>query len=271
MSGCHFFTGKGGVGKTTLAAAMAIVSARAHPTLLLEMPRRHSLGKLFEQAVNTADSPSRVPAHPNLFVAQMDRQAALAAYLKRFLGPAASHVARLASFQKLVDAAPGVSELLFFDTLLASIQRFESVIVDFESTGHAQMLLALPARLHRISSGPVQQTALAAEHLLSRSLVHVSNTPGEVVTTETRAFIAASQNLPPSLGTLFINRTHPADTHENLRTLGLETHLIPELPLGSAYAITKAITALHDKGEIKLPSSSLDSLADLSPESEVAS
>jgi arsenite-transporting ATPase len=154
-----FFTGKGGVGKTTVAAATAIRLARSTPgrhVLLLSTDPAHSLADVLDAPVG--DRSVRIPGAPsNLEVRELDaaaaleaRRAGLRAALEQIasaLGAGASvHVAGGAAARELIDLAPpGVDELLGI-LLVADLleSRYHKIVVDTAPTGHALRLFEMP-------------------------------------------------------------------------------------------------------------------------------
>jgi arsenite-transporting ATPase len=165
------FGGKGGVGKTTVAAAVALRLARANRSrrvLLISMDPAHSLGDLFGRAID--DRPTTVPGGPrNLHVRELDAAAALA--LRRTsLDAALNEIARAvgadpgattggSGVDSLMDLAPpGIDELfgiLSVAELLAPPRQsapsdlppatsYDLVVVDTAATGHVLRFLELP-------------------------------------------------------------------------------------------------------------------------------
>ena len=107
-----FFTGKGGVGKSTVTAATALLAAeRGKRVLLVEVDDKGNLTALFEHPP-VGFEPRQV--HPGIFAMQMDTEASLREYLKvqarvpvfGRLGPMAR------AFDFVANAAPGVKEIL---------------------------------------------------------------------------------------------------------------------------------------------------------------
>ena len=153
-----FVGGKGGVGKTTTAAALAVAIARAEPArrvLLLSTDPAHSLGDVFDATLG--DRPALVTGGPsNLSVRELDAPAALAARRADLDAAIGEIVAAFGGgsvavgshgIAGIVDLAPpGVDELLglvsVMDALLA--ERYDLVIVDTAPTGHALRLLEMP-------------------------------------------------------------------------------------------------------------------------------
>jgi arsenite-transporting ATPase len=151
-----FFGGKGGVGKTTCAAAAALVlaeTARAgarRPVLALSTDPAHSLGDALDTSLD--DSPRPVPGGPaNLRARELDAGHAFAAWREK-LGEAADElVGTLAGTaggsSDLADLAPaGMDELVALATLIDALDEAgdELVVVDTAPTGHTLRLLALP-------------------------------------------------------------------------------------------------------------------------------
>jgi arsenite-transporting ATPase len=156
--------GKGGVGKTTVACALALsVSADERPALLVSTDPAPSLADAFGQAGAPwarADVEASIDGVPGLVVRQMDASAAFArardAYQSRIdalfdalTGRGVDLAADRAILRDLLALAPpGVDELFALSTLgeaLFEDRRFRHVIVDPAPTGHLLRLLEMPA------------------------------------------------------------------------------------------------------------------------------
>jgi arsenite-transporting ATPase len=145
------FTGKGGVGKTTLAAATAArVAEHGAKTLVISTDTAHSLADAFETTVG--GEPHEVA--PGLYMGHVDAQRRLhqvwgdlQGYLASALG--ASGIDRLRAEELTV--LPGAEELLALLEVRehALSGRWEAVIVDCAPTGETLRLLALPEALDR--------------------------------------------------------------------------------------------------------------------------
>jgi arsenite-transporting ATPase len=143
--------GKGGVGKSTVSAALALRIARADPTqsvLLLSTDPAHSLGDVFDATLG--DRPLAVPGGPaNLMVRELDALSALAdhrAALERALDDAEAPLgAGAAQAKRLMDLAPpGVDELFGMLSILDARAKHGAIVVDLAPTGHALRLLEMP-------------------------------------------------------------------------------------------------------------------------------
>jgi arsenite-transporting ATPase len=150
-----FFGGKGGVGKTTVAAAVALRLARAdrkRRVLLLSTDPAHSLGDVFR--VKAGDTARTIPGAPsNLIVRELDAARAFAerrARLEEALGEIASTVgvggAGMASgASELMNLAPpGIDELFGVLAVVEARAAFDVIVVDTAPTGHALRLLEMP-------------------------------------------------------------------------------------------------------------------------------
>jgi arsenite/tail-anchored protein-transporting ATPase len=154
-----FFAGKGGVGKTTVAAATAVRLARADPArrvLLLSTDPAHSLADVFGTAVGDQAAPVRKgPA--NLHVRELDAAAALAVRRGEFeaaigeiaetfgnLAPAGNGGAEQAIGQLLDLAPPGIDELFGMLTVVDAQRDYPLIVIDTAPTGHALRLLEMP-------------------------------------------------------------------------------------------------------------------------------
>jgi arsenite/tail-anchored protein-transporting ATPase len=148
-----FVGGKGGVGKTTVAAALAVSLARADRTVLaLSIDPAHSLGDALGLTLGT--EPSDVPDSPGLRALELDA----AAEQRRFVETHREAILELAEGGTYLDredldgflqlALPGVDELAAVLRLLRPREPAPArVVIDTAPTGHTLRLLALPRQL----------------------------------------------------------------------------------------------------------------------------
>jgi len=143
-----FFTGKGGVGKTSLSCAAAIALAdRGRRVLLVSTDPASNLDEMLGVALS--DQPKRVPRVDGLFAMNIDPEAAAAQYRGRVLvqlGPEASAAERSTVEEQLSGAC--TTEIAAFDEfvgLLADDEPgFDHIVFDTAPTGHTLRLLSLP-------------------------------------------------------------------------------------------------------------------------------
>jgi arsenite-transporting ATPase len=166
--------GKGGVGKTTCAATIALALAARAPrsrVLVLSVDPAHSLGDVLGARLD--DREREVTSAPrNLRARELDAAGAFAAERARYRDRVAALFDRLtgggaidtafdrAVVQDLVDLSPsGLDELVALASLGRALPRYRTVVLDTAPTGHALRLLALP------------ETALAWVHALMAILL----------------------------------------------------------------------------------------------------
>jgi arsenite-transporting ATPase len=147
--------GKGGVGKTTVAATLALALARRLPTvpvLLLSTDPAHSLGDVLATAVD--DEPRAIESGlPNLAVRELDagralalRRVAIEAALQDILVAIGSRTAGERGISELMDLAPpGIDELFGLLSVVEAREQYRHIVLDMAPTGHALRLLEMPA------------------------------------------------------------------------------------------------------------------------------
>lgn len=211
-----FVTGKGGVGKTTVAAALArLAAASGRKTLLCAMERSADLSTALGIGP-LSYQPQLVAA--NLSVIEMDTEAALREYLRVQVHlPPLGRIGPLAeAFDFLATAAPGVREILTIGKLCYEVreQTFDLVIADAAASGHFVGHLAAPVGIDELAGvGAIaDQTAWMLEILedASRTGVVVVSTPEEMPVNESTELIArlrAETNI--ALAALVANRVPP--------------------------------------------------------------
>ena len=141
-----FVTGKGGVGKTTIAAALAhLAASQGKRTLLCEVDAKGDVAGVFE--TGPTEFRERKIA-PQLWAMSMDTEASLKEYLSLHLKiPLLSRVGPLArTFDFVANAAPGVKEILVVGKLCYEVreQHYDIVVVDAPASGHIVGQLAAP-------------------------------------------------------------------------------------------------------------------------------
>jgi anion-transporting ArsA/GET3 family ATPase len=216
----HFVVGKGGVGKTTVAGALALLLARRGlRTLAVEVD---STGRL--PTVLGATGPAATPQAmtPNLYVLSIDGRAALEEYLgliipvKRLLHTIFS--SRI--YQYFVAAAPGLKELMTVGKIWYEATRrdgarptWDAIVVDAPATGHSLQYLRMPqAARDSFGAGLVQREATKIVDLLqdpATTAVHLVTLAEEMPVTETLETCAQLHDpLRMPLGWVVVNRLH---------------------------------------------------------------
>lgn len=143
-----FFTGKGGVGKTTLACSTALaLAAQGRRVLLVSTDPASNLDEML--GASLSDEPSAIPEAPGLLAANIDPERAAEDYRRRVLAPYESTVdaTELATMREELSGAC-TTEIAAFDRfagLLADdATAYDHVVFDTAPTGHTLRLLDLP-------------------------------------------------------------------------------------------------------------------------------
>jgi arsenite-transporting ATPase len=247
--------GKGGVGKTTCAAALALSVARAAPdrrVLLVSTDPAHSLGDVLGlSAVALAKAGERVgdverrlaAGKATLAVREIDAAAgwrewraryreSIAAVFARLAGPHADLAVDRVIVEELFELAPpGMDEvvglLAIVDALTREKSPFDLVIVDSAPTGHTLRLLELPAQAHawvrQIMSVMLKYHLAAGADGLSAELVWLSKGLTRLETLLTN---------PRASGFVVVTRPEQLPTLQTLRLVDwLRDHRIPRRAL----------------------------------------
>ncbi len=211
-----FVTGKGGVGKTTIAAALALLgSQQGKKTLACELDAKGNLGDFFESGRTTFKARE---VRPRLFALSVDSEESLKEYLRLNLRLPA--VTRLGPLARLFDfaavAAPGVKEVLTVGKPVYEVHEgnYDLVVVDATATGHVLAQLAAPRVVDELLHvGLVrQQTSWMLEVLSDpeQTGVVIVTTPEEMPVNETIELAARVEpETRVDLAAVVVNRVLP--------------------------------------------------------------
>lgn len=146
-----FFTGKGGVGKTSISCATAIKLAKeGKKVLLVSTDPASNVVQVFSQSIGNHIKP--IALVPNLFAIEIDPQAAAEEYRNKIINPIKESLPE-AVIQSITEQLLGActTEIAAFDEftgLLTNTQitrQFDHIIFDTAPTGHTIRLLQLPS------------------------------------------------------------------------------------------------------------------------------
>jgi arsenite-transporting ATPase len=139
-------TGKGGVGKTTIACSTAVWAAdEGHRTLLVTTDPAAHIGNVLETAVGDGVAP--VAGLRTLFAVRIDAKATTAAYIRDVLDDAAPRMGPEAIMRMREElASPCTEEVAVFQRFLDYVlaDTYDVVVFDTAPTGHTLRLLELP-------------------------------------------------------------------------------------------------------------------------------
>ncbi|MBE1486465.1 ArsA-related P-loop ATPase [Plantactinospora soyae] len=221
----HVVTGKGGTGKTTVAAALALALASGgRRTLLVEVESRQGIAQLFgtdplpyeERPIATARRGGEVRA------LAVDSEEALLEYLDMFykLGAAGRALRKLGAIDFATTIAPGLRDVLLTGKVKEATTRtadkrrvYDAVVLDAPPTGRIGRFLNVTAETARLAKvGPIKTQSEGVAALLRSPItaVHVVTLLEEMPVQETIDAIADLTKLRIPVGRLILNATRPA-------------------------------------------------------------
>lgn len=220
-------TGKGGTGKTSIAAALGVLAAsEGVRTVVVELGSSDVLPELLRAKAAeapAAESREPQPVAGGLFTLRLVPERALEEYLELQLHVRmfARAIVGNASFHRFLDAAPGWRELITLGKLwhLASLEeraggpRWPLIVVDAPATGHGLSLLSVPSVvLDTVRMGPLRRNTDRVHELLTdaaRTLVLPVTLPEELPVNETLELRARVRELGVGLGPVIANGVEP--------------------------------------------------------------
>jgi anion-transporting ArsA/GET3 family ATPase len=211
-----FVTGKGGVGKTTVAAALALfASEHGRRTLLCEVDAKGDVASFLESKP-TGFVASEVL--PQLWAMSMDTEASLREYLRLNLRiPVVGRIGPLAkAFDFVATAAPGVREILTVGKLCFEVreEHYDLVVVDAPATGHIIGQLAAPQAINElVKVGLIRSQTDWMLEILSdpqKTAVAIVTTPEEMPVNETIELVGrVREETTVELASVIVNRVLP--------------------------------------------------------------
>lgn len=220
----HVVTGKGGTGKTSVAAALALaLAAGGRRTLLVEVEGRQGIAQLFgadpfpyaEQHLTDAADGGEVRA------LAVDAEEALLEYLDMFykLGGAGRALRKLGAIDFATTIAPGLRDVLLTGKVKEATTRtlgqqrvYDAVVLDAPPTGRIARFLNVTAETARLARmGPIKTQSEGVAALLRSPMtaVHVVTLLEEMPVQETADAIADFAALGFPVGRIIVNATRP--------------------------------------------------------------
>ena len=221
----HFVTGKGGTGKSTIAASLALaLAAGGRKVLLIELEGRQGIAQLFdvpplpyqEVKIATAERGGHVNA------LAIDIEAAFLEYLDMFynLGLAGRAMRRIGAVEFATTIAPGLRDVLVTGKVKETVVRtdksklpaYDAVVVDSPPTGRIARFLDVTQAVSDLAKGgPVHGQAEGVVKLLhsGQTAVHLVTLLEALPMQETIEAINELQKMGLPIGSVIVNRCLP--------------------------------------------------------------
>ncbi len=232
-----FFTGKGGVGKTSIACATALQLAEAGRNILLvSTDPASNVGQVF--GVNIGNRITPIPAVPRLSALEIDPDAAAHAYRERLVGPVRGVLPEdvVKSIEESLSGAC-TTEIAAFDEFTALLTNaaltadYQHILFDTAPTGHTIRLLQLPgAWTGFLDAGTGDASCLGPLAGLDKQRTQYKAAVEALADPRQTRLVLVARAQPATL-------RETARTHEDLAVIGLtQQHLVINgiLPSGEA-------------------------------------
>ncbi|WP_406813784.1 ArsA-related P-loop ATPase [Mycobacterium sp. M23085] len=222
----HFVTGKGGTGKSTIAAALALtLAAGGRKVLLVEVEGRQGIAQLFdvpplpyqEVKIATAERGGQVNA------LAIDIEAAFLEYLDMFynLGIAGRAMRRIGAIEFATTIAPGLRDVLLTGKIKETVIRldknrlpvYDAIVVDAPPTGRIARFLDVTKAVSDLAKGgPVHSQAEGVVKLLhsEQTAIHLVTLLEALPVQETLEAIEELAQMQLPIGSVIVNRNIPS-------------------------------------------------------------
>lgn len=225
----HVVTGKGGTGKSTVSAALALaLAARGRTVLLCEVEGRQGIAQLFDVAPLPYEE--RLLVRPQsgsgeVYALAIDPESSLLEYLDMYyrLGRAGKALDRFGVIEFATTIAPGVRDVLLTGKVYEAAQRnrrnkgarhYDAIVLDAPPTGRITQFLGVNEELAGLAKvGPIKNQAEVVSTLLhsERTAVHLVTVLEEMPVQETADGVAQLREAGLPVGAVLVNLVRPQD------------------------------------------------------------
>jgi anion-transporting ArsA/GET3 family ATPase len=222
-----FVLGKGGAGKTTVAAAMGLnAAARGLKTLVIEVASQHRMTEMFAaRPSGERHRDAEVELAPGLWTISIDPEHATEEYLATQLKvrPVVEMLTRSRAFTNFAQAAPGLAELVTLGktwSLAVALKPgsntpvWDRLIVDLPATGHGIALLETAQNIEELAGGgPIKDQAARIRQVVSHpgaTGIAVVARPEELSVTEGLEAVQALRDNGLPVAAAVMNGMRPA-------------------------------------------------------------
>ncbi len=264
----HIVSGKGGTGKTTVAAALALaLASEGRKVLLCEIEGRQGIASLFDVAPLPYEERSIAVGSGGGEVCALaiDTEAALLEYLHMFyhLGQAGKVLDRFGVVDFATTVAPGVRDVLLIGKVYEATRRagkgrptYDAVVLDAPPTGRIGRFLNVNTEVAGIAKvGPIRRQAVSIMQLLTsvKTRVHLVTSLEEMPVQETLDAIDELSRLRLRLGAVIVNAVNetavPGDRMDETAAGELdEAHIAASLKEAGVFADAAVVAGLIEVG-----------------------
>jgi anion-transporting ArsA/GET3 family ATPase len=234
----HVVTGKGGTGKTSVAAALALgLAAGGREVLLCEVEARQGIAQLFDVAPLSYEERkvAVAPGGGDVFALAVDAEAALMEYLQMYyrLGRAGRTLERFGVVDFATTIAPGLRDVLLTGKVYEAVnrrepkhgRRYDAVVLDAPPTGRIARFLNVNAEVAGLAKvGPIRGQADSIMTLLRspQTAVHLVTVLEDMPVQETADGIADLRKAALPVGAVVVNsvRDSPLSADDLARATG---------------------------------------------------
>ena len=221
----HVVTGKGGTGKTTVAAALALALATGgRRVLLVEVENRQGIARLFDRPPlpYSEERIASAPGGGEVRALAVDPEAALLEYLDMFynLGFAGRTLKKMGAIEFATTLAPGLRDVLLTGKVKECVRRvgksgrheYDAVVLDAPPTGRVVRFLDVTRAMADLAKvGPIKGQSEGVVNLLHSgdTAVHLVALLEEMPVRETLEAVADLDAADLRPGAVFVNRVRP--------------------------------------------------------------
>ncbi|MGA0933035.1 MAG: ArsA-related P-loop ATPase [Candidatus Nanopelagicales bacterium] len=237
----HVVSGKGGTGKTTVAAALALALARdGRDVMLMEVEGRQGLAQLFDTPPLPYEERrlASAPGGGEVWGLAVDPEEALLEYLELFynLRRAGGVLRRMGAVEFVTTIAPGLRDVLLTGKAVELVRRrdkkharaYDAIVLDAPPTGRITRFLNVNTEIAGVAKvGPIRNQADGVMAILrsDKTAVHLTTLLEEMPVQETADGVAELEDAALPVGGIVVNMTRP----QVLDTVAASGLTVPEL------------------------------------------
>lgn len=221
----HVVSGKGGTGKTTVAAALALALARdGRDVMLMEVEGRQGLAQLFDTPPLPYEERrlASAPGGGEVWGLAVDPEEALLEYLELFynLRRAGGVLRRMGAVEFVTTIAPGLRDVLLTGKAVELVRRrdkqharaYDAIVLDAPPTGRITRFLNVNTEIAGVAKvGPIRNQADGVMAILrsDKTAVHLTTLLEEMPVQETADGVAELEDAALPVGGIVVNMTRP--------------------------------------------------------------